>query len=183
MNKQETRPGESRTIRGLAIVFNVESELLDDCGRQFREVILPQACTKSFLDKQDIKLNLLHNRELTLARCNHGEGTLHLTVDSRGVSFEFEAPKCELGDRCLEMVRRGDYSGCSFEFWPGDSEEVHTGGKTKIIRKNFKAIGALTIGMDPAYPQTTVNVCEDKAGDLEREQRRRLHNLRTLQQA
>ena len=154
--------GESRTITGTAIVFDAESEVLDDWGYRFREVIKPEACTMEFLNSQDIKMNMLHDRDLTLARCNKGTGSLRLSVDERGVNFEFEAPKCDIGDRCLEMVRRGDYSGCSFEFWPEDYDvEEREGGKdVKITHKKFRALTALTIGMDPAYKQTSVNARE-----------------------
>ena len=157
--------GESRTITGTAIVFNAESEVLDDWGERFREVILPSAATMEFLNTQDIKMNMLHERELTIARCNKGIGSMRLSVDERGVNFEFEAPNCDLGDRCLEMVRRGDYSGCSFEFYPKDYEVERTMGadgkeEVKITHKSFEFISALTIGMDPAYRQTVVNARE-----------------------
>lgn len=154
--------GESRTITGTAIVFNAESEVLDDWGYRFREVIKPEACTMEFLNSQDIKMNMLHDRDLTIARCNKGAGSLRLSVDEKGVNFEFEAPRCDIGDRCLEMVRRGDYSGCSFEFWPEDYDvEDREGGKdVKIMHKKFRALTALTIGMDPAYKQTSVNARE-----------------------
>lgn len=154
--------GESRTITGTAIVFNAESEVLDDWGYRFREVILPEAASMEFLNSQDIKMNMLHDRNLTIARCNKGEGSMRLSVDEKGVQFEFEAPRCDIGDRCLEMVRRGDYSGCSFEFYPGeyDIEEREGGKDVKIIHKKFEAITALTIGMDPAYKQTSVNARE-----------------------
>ena len=158
----EGQEGESRTITGRAIVFNAESEVLDDWGERFREVILPEAVTMEFLNTQDVKMNMLHERELTIARCNKGVGSLRMAVDEQGVTFEFEAPKCDIGDRCLEMVRRGDYSGCSFEFWPEDYDvEEREGGKdVKITHKKFRALTALTIGMDPAYKQTTVNARE-----------------------
>lgn len=157
--------GDSRTITGTAIVFNAESEMLDDWGERFREVILPSAATMEFLNRCDIKMNMLHDRDLTIARCNKGVGSMRLSVDERGVNFEFEAPNCDLGDRCLEMVRRGDYSGCSFEFMPKDYEVERTKGadgkdEVKIIHKEFEFISALTIGMDPAYRQTTVNARE-----------------------
>ena len=157
--------GESRTIEGTAIVFNAESEVLDDWGYRFREVILPSAATMEFLNSQDIKMNMLHERELTIARANKGQGTLKLSVDERGVNFSFDAPKCDIGDRCLEMVRRGDYSGCSFEFYPKDYEVERTkgaDGKDEVVirHKSFEYLGALTIGMDPAYRQTSVNARE-----------------------
>lgn len=158
----EAPQGESRTIEGTAIVFNRESEVLDDWGMRFREVILPEAATQEFLNTQDIKMNMLHERELTIARCNKGEGSMRLSVDEKGVHFEFEAPKCDLGDRCLELVRRGDYSGCSFEFYPDeyDVEEREGGKDVKIIHRKFAAITALTIGLDPAYTATSVNARE-----------------------
>ena len=159
--------GESRTITGRAIVFNAESEVLDDWGERFREVILPEAVTMEFLNTQDVKLNMLHERELTLARCNKGaaNASLRMAVDEQGVTFEFEAPRCDIGDRCLEMVRRGDYSGCSFEFSPKDYEVERTkgaDGKDEVIirHKSFEFLSALTIGMDPAYRQTSVNARE-----------------------
>lgn len=200
--------GESRTITGTAIVFDAESEVLDDWGYRFREVIKPEACTMEFLNSQDIKMNMLHDRDLTLARCNKGTGSLRLSVDEKGVNFEFEAPKCDIGDRCLEMVRRGDYSGCSFEFWPEDYDvQEREGGKdVKITHKKFRALTALTIGMDPAYKQTSVNARElydetpagkkakadaeeqrkreeqEKADALQREMNRRLATMKKLEQ-
>jgi phage head maturation protease len=63
------------------------------------------------------------------------------------------------------MVRRGDYSGCSFEFYPKDYEVERTkgaDGKDEVIirHKSFEFLSALTIGMDPAYKQTSVNARE-----------------------
>ncbi len=158
--------GESRTIVGTAIVFNSESEVLDDWGMRFREVIKPEACSMEFLNSQDIKMNMLHDRALTIARCNKGKGSMKLTVTERGVEFEFDAPKCDIGDRCLEMVRRGDYSGCSFEFYPDeyDIEEREGGKDVKITHRKFRSLTALTIGMDPAYTATGVNARELQEG-------------------
>ena len=158
---QDGQEGESRTITGTAIVFNAESEVLDDWGERFREVILPSAATQAFLNTQDIKMNLLHERELTIARCNKGKGSMRLWVDERGVNFEFEAPNCDIGNRCLELVRRGDYSGCSFEFYPKDYDKEVNGNDVKITHRSFEFISSLTIGMDPAYRQTSVNAREE----------------------
>ena len=170
---QGGQEGESRTITGTAIVFNAESEVLDDWGERFREVILPEAATMEFLNSQDIKMNMLHDRQLTVARCNKGVGSLRLSVDERGVNFEFEAPRCDIGDRCLEMVRRGDYSGCSFEFYPKDYDVEREGNDVKVTHRKFEFISALTIGLDPAYRQTTVNAREIKARETDEEREAR----------
>ena len=176
--------GESRTITGTAIVFNAESRELDDFGMKFREVIAPEACTMEFLNTQDIKMNMLHDRGLTLARCNKGQGSLRLSVDDKGVNFEFDAPRCDIGDRCLEMVRRGDYSGCSFEFWPKDYDVEDKGSVPKVTHRSFERLFSLTIGLDPAYTQTTVNarelVEEETAVPVKEEPKPRLRDEREI---
>ena len=153
---------ESRTITGTAIVFNRESQELDDWGERFVEIIKPEAVTMEFLNTQDIKLNLLHQRDMTVARCNKGDlnASLRFFVDEEGMHFEADMPKCDLGDRALALVRSGVYSGCSFEFAPKDYEKVVDGDKVTIVHRAFKYLNAITIGMDPAYRQTTVNVRE-----------------------
>lgn len=157
----EDAQAESRTIYGRAIVFDSESEVLDNYGVHFREIILPEAVTMDFLKTQDIKMNMLHDRNQTVARWNKGKGSLRLSVDAQGVSFEFDAPKCDLGDRCLEMVRRGDYSGCSFEFYADKYDVIERGKNLPLVKhRALRAIRALTIGLDPAYRQTTVNARE-----------------------
>ena len=154
----------SRTIYGRAIVFNKVFEYEDYWGDKYRETIKPSACTKEFLESQDIKLNLLHKREMSIARSNCGEGNLRYSVNNEGVDFEFEAPNCDLGDRALEMVRSGVYTGCSFEFYPKDYEckKKEEGGKTvyEINHTAFEKVSALTIAMDPAYKETTVDCRE-----------------------
>lgn len=158
----EGQEGESRIIEGTAIVFNAESNVLDDFGVEFREVIKPEAAQMAFLNSQDIKLNLLHDRQDTIARSRMGKGNLHISVDGKGVNFYADVPKCDIGDRALEMVRSGVYTGCSFEFIPEDYEVEERGAnkEVRITHKRFKKISAFTLAMDPAYSQTTVNARE-----------------------
>ena len=154
----------SRTIYGRAIVFNKVFEYEDYWGDKYRETIKPSACTKEFLESQDIKLNLLHKREMSIARSNCGVGNLSYSVNDEGVDFEFEAPNCDLGDRALEMVRSGVYTGCSFEFYPKDYEckKKEEDGVTvyEINHTGFEKLTAFTIAMDPAYKETTVDCRE-----------------------
>ena len=154
----------SRTIYGRAIVFNKVFEYEDYWGDKYRETIKPSACTKEFLESQDIKLNLLHNREMSIARSNCGVGNLSYSVNDEGVDFEFEAPNCDLGDRALEMVRSGVYTGCSFEFYPKDYEcnQKKEGSVTvyEINHTAFETLRAFTIALDPSYKETTVDCRE-----------------------
>lgn len=166
MKVREAEEGvESRTVEGCAIVFNAETVLWNGKYERVREVIAPSCITEEFLREQDIKLNLLHDRQDTIARNNKGTGNLKLDIREDGLYFEAELPACDICDRALAMVRTGVYSGCSFEFWPGDyREEVSQmeDGRTDtlITHESFSRVDALTIAMDPAYEQTSVGLRE-----------------------
>lgn len=164
---------QSRTITGYAILFNTPSApLWDDDEEEVREVIAPEAVTRALLDTCDIKMTMFHDRQLILARSKAGAGTLSYTVDEKGVAFSFEAPNTTDGDKALELVRRGDISGCSFMFracyWDRNKVEVNTetrDGKAYTVYtvREIEGIYDFTLAADPAYPDTT---CEAEAREL-----------------
>lgn len=167
LHVREQREGEqaSRIIEGCAIVFDQETTLYDGALCRYREVIRPEAITPEFLALQDIKLNLLHDRDTSLARNNKGVGTLLFDLRDDGLYFSAEMPLCDLGDRALALVQNGTYSGCSFEFYAGDFTETKTllaDGREDVLTEHtrFEAVTAITIAMDPAYSQTSVSVRE-----------------------
>ena len=190
------------TICGRAICFNSESQILDENGQTFREVIAPEAASMDWLNTQDIKINMLHNRELTFGRIKRGKsGNARLSVDELGVNFEVDVPNCDLGIRARELTKAGVYDGCSFEFWPDQYDVEEREGKVPLVRHtHFRAITALTLGMDPAYLQTSLSARElyeqtpsgkaeeaarvkareeqEKAEALQREMERRLMNMK-----
>lgn len=173
---RETAEGDapSRTITGYAILFNTPSApLWSDEDSEAREVIAPEAITKELLDGCDIKFTMFHDRQLILARSKSGSGTLSYSIDEKGVAFEFDAPNTADGDKALELVRRGDLSGCSFMFttryW--DSDFVERSAKvvngSTLITYTVKAITGIydfTLAADPAYPDTSVEAREFTAG-------------------
>ena len=162
--RENGNDGKSRVITGYAILFDVPSAPLysyDD--EEAREVIAPGAVTKELLDGRDIKMTMFHDRQLILARSRNGEGTLSYGVDDKGVYFEFEAPRTADGDKALELVRRGDISGCSFMFSTHYYDEAYVSrdvqrveGKTLITYtvKIITGIYDFTLAADPAYPDT-----------------------------
>ncbi len=169
---------ESRIITGYAILFNTPSaKLYSDGDEEAYEVIARGAVTKKLLDSCDIKMTMFHDRQLILARSKNGTGTLTYKVDNKGVYFEFDAPNTTDGDKALELVRRGDISGCSFMFTTHyyDNGFVtrsvkKTNGKT-IVTYTVKVITGIydfTLAADPAYPDTT---CEAERRDLVKESR------------
>lgn len=159
---EELAQGQLGTITGRAICFNAESEILDDDGLRFREVIAPEAVTMEFLNTQDVKINMLHERSLTFGRSKRGKsGNARLWVDDNGVNFDVAVPNCDLGIRARELTKAGVYDGCSFEFYPDKYTIEEREGRVALVRHTrFRAITALTLGMDPAYLQTTLHARE-----------------------
>lgn len=172
LHVRESAEGEapSRTITGYAILFGTPSAALwSDEDSEAREVIAPEAITKELLDGCDIKFTMFHDRQLILARSKQGAGTLRYVVDEKGVSFEFDAPNTTDGDKALELVRRGDISGCSFAFttryWDRDFVERTAkvvNGHTEITYtvKAVTGVYDFTLAADPAYPDTSVEARE-----------------------
>ena len=187
---RESAPGEapSRKICGYAIMFNVPSVILDkDDHYEEREIIKPCAVTKELLDGCDILMTMYHNREIVLARSNKGEGTLSYRIDSKGVFFEFDAPNSPNGDEALELVRRGDITGCSFIFgsyYYDDEyvrrEEKKVNGVTQVTCFVLKMTGVydFTITTKPAYPDTSVEAREAQ----ERKAQRKAREIREIRE-
>ena len=154
--------GKAGIIEGVAIVTNKETVLWEGSDYREVEVIDPSCLNEEFLREQDIKLNLLHDRDATIARTPNS-----LRIDARedGLHFEASIPDCDLGKRAKALIENGTYKGCSFEFRAKDyevSERTGADGKTEYLirHKAFEKITALTIAMDPAYEQTSVKARE-----------------------
>ena len=155
---------ENDTIEGVAIVANVETVRYEGSTYREIEVIDPSAISADFIATQDIKINLLHEREYTFGRNNKGKGSL--VLNPRETQLEFSHPvDSDIAKQARDLIKNGTYSGCSFEFWPKDYEvterEAADGKKDYVIRhKAFERISAITIGMDPAYQDTSVSLRE-----------------------
>lgn len=159
---------QSRTIEGYAILFNTRSApLWEDDEEVAYEEIAP--VSREFLDQCDIKMTMFHDRKLILARSRNGAGSMSYDVDEKGVKFSFEAPSTVDGDKALELVKRGDISGCSFMFtthyWdPAYVTKTVTreNGKTTILYRVNVITNILdfTLAADPAYPDTSCEVAQ-----------------------
>lgn len=145
----------SRHIEGYALLFNVRSVQLGD----FSEVIMPSALNQDILKRSDI-LALL-NHDITrgvLARSKYGQGSLTLTIDEKGLKYEFDAPNTALGDELIEGIRRGDIANSSFSFLVKRDEWQQTpeGGYLRIIHE-FDQLFDISPVYQPAYDETTVD--------------------------
>ena len=125
---------EERIIEGYAIVFN---ELSEDLGG-FREMIMPEAVTEELINKSDIFYLYNHNNDsIPLARSNHGQGSLELTIDNKGLKYRFNCINTEF----YELVKRGDLDKSSFAFSlpkDGSGEIWEKNSEYNYVRKIVK---------------------------------------------
>lgn len=145
---------ESRKVEGYALVFNSESE---DLG--FFETISPEAIDEETIRKSDVMCLLDHDKTRgILARSRYGKGSLKLSIDEKGLKYEFDAPKTALGDELLEMLRRGDINQSSFAFTVAsgsDKWEKKDGKYYRTITKIERLYDVSPV-YQPAYSSTTV---------------------------
>lgn len=146
---------ENRKVEGYAAVFNSPTNL-----RWFIEVIEKGAFDEA-VKTSDVRALFNHDPNFLLARSNKGKGTLKLSVDSKGLRYEFEAPKTQAGDDLLEMIERGDLSQSSFGFtikesnWKSKKLENGDWEETRHITKVDVLFDVSPVTF-PAYQDTTV---------------------------
>ena len=149
---------ESRNITGTAIVFNSQSELINEQGIRFIETILPAAVTPELITKSDIVMLYNHEKDAgVLARSKKGTGTLTVILTATGVDFAFEAPCSGIGESVLESVKRGDLDACSFAFYVAKGGDVWV-KQGDIYLRTINRIELLTdfsIVINPAYTATS----------------------------
>lgn len=143
---------ESRTIEGIAIVFNALSNNLGG----FRELILPEAID-GVIEQSDIFFLYNHTSDRGfLARSKMGVGSLKTEVREDGVYFSFDAPRTALGDEVLEYIRRGDVNQCSFAFTvESDKWEKQSDGMYIRTITKFNKLYDMSLVDNPAYSQTS----------------------------
>ena len=101
---------EGKTLRGLAAVYNSDSE---DLGG-FIERIAPGAFKRSLDSSQDVRGFWNHDSRLLLGR--RSNGTLRLNDTDQGLAVEIDLPDTGFARDLAELVRRGDCDQMSFGF-------------------------------------------------------------------
>ncbi len=149
---------ESRQIEGYALKFGEPSSVMYDKERKkvYTEIIERGSVTQETLDKSDVICYLDHNRDKMLARSKYGQGTLTLSVDEVGVKYSFEAPKTATGNEALELIKRGDISGSSFNALVRKDNMTweNNNGKLKCTVRSFEQFVDVSPVQRPAYEST-----------------------------
>lgn len=144
-NAVETK---GRTLYGYAARFGVPTDL-----GGFSEVIQPGAFTRSLASGDATKIRAIYEHDARSLLGRAGSGSLRLSEDDVGLSFELDLPDTQLGRDVATLVKRGDLNGCSFGFIAtGESWEGDTRSLTDVD------LHEITITATPAYDTTSVQV-------------------------
>ena len=147
--------GDSRTVRGRAVVFDSWSE---DLGG-FRERIAKGALD-GVIARSDIFALMDHDRRRgILGRCKRGdEVSLRLKVTDDGLEYEFEAPETALGDELLSCLERGEIDGSSFAFTVLEDNWERVGDEYQRTITKIDELYDVSPVYSPAYSQTTCDL-------------------------
>ncbi len=138
-----------KIISGYAAVFNSRSSNLGG----FVEVIEPGA----FDDVLDDDVRGLFNHDNSLILGRSTAKTLRLSVDSKGLKYDIDAPNTQVGRDLLVSIDRGDITESSFAFRVEDDawSEDDDGMIVRTIRK-FRKLFDVSPVTYPAYSDATV---------------------------
>lgn len=104
-----------KVLRGHAAVFGQVAEIFPGYGEE-----LASSAFDDVLKRDGLDVRALFNHDPSLLLGRTASGTLRIGVDSTGLEFENDLPNTTLGNDVRELVDRGDITGASFGFMPGD---------------------------------------------------------------
>ena len=116
-NRFETKEDGQEVVVGYGSIWNSRSENLGG----FYEYIAPTAITDETIAKSDVRALINHNQDLILARST--AGNLNLSVDEKGLRYEFEIPEgLSYGKDLAINMKNGNINQSSFAFTVGSDE-------------------------------------------------------------
>ncbi len=144
---------ENRTLKGYAILWDVESRPIHEDGRVFIESIQKGAITLDPNPLTDIKLNFNHlDQNLPVART--GNNSLRLFYDEFGISYEADVPETSLGNDIILLVQNKTLNGESSIGMQVKKQKWLNTNRRIIEHGILKEISIVT---DASYPQTRLD--------------------------
>lgn len=147
-------------VVGWGAVFGVKSRMIYEKGKLFYEQIERGAFDDVLarIDELNVIANRDHDNTKMLARSR--SKTLSLSVDEKGLRYEFTMPNTTLGNDTKEMMERGDLNESSFAFTVDKKDEEWTRDEDGIPLRKIKRVSGLydvAIVGTGAYPTTDVS--------------------------
>ena len=115
-NRFETREDGQEVVVGYGSIWNSRSENLGG----FYEYISPDAISQETIEKSDVRALINHDPNLVLARST--AGNLSLSVDEKGLRYEFSIPETSYGKDLAINMKNGNINQSSFAFTVGADE-------------------------------------------------------------
>ena len=115
-NRFETKEDGQEVVVGYGSIFNSRSENLGG----FYEYISPTAISQETIAKSDVRALINHDANLVLARST--TGTLYLSIDEKGLRYEFTIPETSYGKDLAINMKNGNINQSSFAFTVGSDE-------------------------------------------------------------
>ncbi|MBW0117022.1 HK97 family phage prohead protease [Pseudonocardia abyssalis] len=141
-----------RLLRGHASVFDQAAQMpghLEVISATAFKRVLDDAAT-------DVRALWNHNPDHLLGR--QSSGTLRLGTDSEGLEFEVDLPDTTLGRDVQVLAERGDISGASFAFVPGDDEWSTVEGRRVRTHTSVARLLDVSPVTFPAYEGASVTL-------------------------
>lgn len=153
----ETRSKDDGTtedvISGYGVVFNSDSKVLNS-WYPFIETVNERALDG--VDLTEVVATFNHNFDNILARAD--AGTLKLSIDSKGLKYEFKAPNTTYARDLVENLKNKNVTGSSFMFTTKTDRWTESKDPNQVSRREileidkFIEVGPVTM---PAYADTT----------------------------
>lgn len=153
--KVEKRDGDGEEKKKIVFYPAVFNKWSRDFGGWFREKFDP-GCFDGVLDDPETVCLLNHNNDLLLAR---NKKTMTISVDTEGLTVEFDPPDTTLGNDVVEQIDRGDIESGSItmevesSLWSESSSDDVEEERTIIKVKKLWDVSLVTT---PMYPDTSV---------------------------
>lgn len=149
---------QGRTVRGFAAVYDSpwNDVLVEQMG--YVESIARGAFRKALGRAGNVPLLREHRRHDMLATTRNK--SLRLKDEAKGLYFEADLPKTQLGNDTLEQIKRGDVWGMSYGMatTAGDSTFTRTTTPPKRTINNIQRLLDVTLTYEPSYEAATVEL-------------------------
>jgi len=149
-NRFETKEDGQEVVVGYGSIFNSRSENLGG----FYEYISPAAISEETIAKSDVRALINHDQNLILARST--TGTLNLTVDEKGLKYEFDIPETSYGKDLAINMKNGNLNQSSFAFTVasnGDEWSTDEDGNDIRTITSIDRLYDVAVVTYPAYSQ------------------------------
>ncbi len=135
------------TLRGYAAVFGQYADLgdiLEDIAPTAFDVALPTSDARALYN---------HDPNYLLGRMS--AGTARVSVDAGGLAYEVDLPDTQYAADLAKLVQRGDITGSSFAFMPGQIERSMVGKRRLVTHTSVADLLDVSPVTYPAYEQTS----------------------------